>query len=232
MRAKASVRERPVIRAILVPEQAGYLDMRIEFQNLQPLKVPLVVGDEHASVGFGHRSDDHVERAAWSPRRFAFRISRAHIRAALSSKGRMRPANRAGGPSGPANHASSASRVFPFGCSRTARRISAMVSEAIKRSASARAHPGQQRRRGLRLDDTTDDVAADEIARHRTTLDEAPKHLRINSNKPRPSLRGAAPGSKSPGGRSNPCRDRALRLEWLGLRLAMTAGNLAHLFFC
>ena len=42
-------------------------------------------------------------------------ISRAQIRAAFSSKASTRPANRACGPSGPANQASSTARFFPAG---------------------------------------------------------------------------------------------------------------------
>ena len=63
--------------------------------------------------------------------------SLAQTRPAFSSKGRIRPANRVGGPSGPANQSSSWARRLPEGFSRTPRRISAMVSEAMKRSSSA-----------------------------------------------------------------------------------------------
>ncbi len=63
-------------------------------------------------------------------------ISRAQMSAALSSNGRMRSAKSASGPSGPENHRSKALRFVPAGFSRTPRRISATVSEEMKRSAS------------------------------------------------------------------------------------------------
>src|ERR1035438_2986437 len=65
-------------------------------------------------------------------------ISRAQTRAAFSSNGRTRPANRACGPSGPANQRSSSLRFFPAGFSSNPRRISATVREVINRSSSDR----------------------------------------------------------------------------------------------
>ena len=63
-------------------------------------------------------------------------MSRAHSRAARSSNGNTRPANRACGPSGPENHASSRLRLAPLGRSRMPRRISATVRAEMNRSSS------------------------------------------------------------------------------------------------
>ena len=58
-------------------------------------------------------------------------------RAAFSSKGRTPPAKSAGGPSGPVNHAWSASRLRPGDFSSMPRRTSGMMSEEMKRLSSA-----------------------------------------------------------------------------------------------
>ncbi len=70
------------------------------------------------------------------PRDLASAIRVDQARAAFSSKGRMRPANKDTGPSGPANQVAMSRRCLPAGFSRIPRCISAMVSEDMKRSSS------------------------------------------------------------------------------------------------
>lgn len=77
-------------------------------------------------------------------------IKRAHSRAARSSKGRTRPANRVCGPSDPANQFSSSRRRRPGSFSRMPLRISATVSIEMQRLVRLRAEPLGQGWRGAR----------------------------------------------------------------------------------
>lgn len=70
------------------------------------------------------------------PAAFPSAINRAQIKAAFSSKEKMRPANNSCGPSDPENQASRSSRFFPRAFSRIPRRISATVSVEMNKSSS------------------------------------------------------------------------------------------------
>ncbi|GLK83483.1 hypothetical protein GCM10017653_15520 [Ancylobacter defluvii] len=99
-------------------------------------EILFIVRHNGAVFGFRNSGDGHIEPLRGRPAAVPSAIDRAHMSATLSSKGRMRPANKARGHSDPENQVSSASRFLPRGSLRMPRRISATVGEAINKSSS------------------------------------------------------------------------------------------------
>lgn len=98
-------------------------------------------------------------------------MSGAHISRAFSSNERTRPANRACGPSGPANQALSASRFRPFGFFKNAAMDFSDSQRGDKEILTfLLPHPGQQRSRRLRLDGVANDAGIKKVACHRSSL--------------------------------------------------------------